>query len=184
MIEPKAWVPLAEIARSHGVKGELRLKLYNSDSDLLLDADEILLRLPDGEEQEVSVDGARRANDAILMRLHAINDRDKADELRTAKICLRRSEFPKLEDGEFYFCDAIGCKAYFGETLLGEVKEILSYPSVSVVVLHSFDGGGDWEVPLTDAFISSVDVEAGRVEIATMEGLERLGVGKSKSKKL
>jgi ribosomal 30S subunit maturation factor RimM len=33
MIDPNAWVPLAEIARAHGVKGELRLKLYNSDSD-------------------------------------------------------------------------------------------------------------------------------------------------------
>ncbi|MEO7111477.1 MAG: 16S rRNA processing protein RimM, partial [Polyangiaceae bacterium] len=96
MIDPKAWVPLAEIARSHGVKGELRLKLYNADSDLLLGADEVLLRSPDGDEQEVSVDGARRANDAILMRLHAVDDRDKADALRTSVICLRRSDFPKL----------------------------------------------------------------------------------------
>jgi len=173
MIDPKAWVPLAEVARSHGVKGELRLKLYNADSDLLLGADEILLRLPDGDEQEVSVDGARRANDAILMRLHAVINRDQADALRTSKICLRRSEFPKLEDGEFYFCDAIGCKTYFGETLLGEVKEIVTYPSVSVVVVRGLDGGGDWEIPLTDAFIARVDVEAGRVEVATMDGLER-----------
>ena len=173
MIDPNAWVPLAEIARAHGVKGELRLKLYNSDSDLLLGADEILLRLPDGEEQEVSVDGARRANDAILMRLHAVNDRDKADELRTAKICLRRSEFPKLEDGEFYFCDAIGCKVFFDEQLIGEVKEIVTYPSVSVVVVKAADGGGNWEVPLTDAFVRSVDVETGRFELASMDGMER-----------
>ena len=173
MIDPKAWVPLAEIARSHGVKGEVRLKLYNSDSDLLLDADAILLRLPDGDEQEVSVDKARRANDAILMKLHAVDDRDKADELRTSKICLRRSEFPKLEDGEFYFCDAIGCKVLFGERLLGEVKEIVTYPSVSVVVVKAADGGGNWEVPLTDAFIREVDVDAGRFELATMEGIER-----------
>ena len=36
MIEPDAWVPLAEVARPHGVRGELRLKLFNKDSDLLL----------------------------------------------------------------------------------------------------------------------------------------------------
>jgi 16S rRNA processing protein RimM len=174
MIDPDAWVPLAEVARSHGVKGELRLKLYNSDSDLLLGADEILLRFPDGDEQEVSVDGARRANDAILMKLHAVGDRDKADELRTAKICLRRREFPELEDGEFYFCDAIGCQVFFEERLLGEVKEIVTYPSVSVVVVKAADGGGNWEVPLTDAFIRAVDVKAGRFELATMDGIERL----------
>jgi 16S rRNA processing protein RimM len=173
VIDPKAWVPLAEIARSHGVKGELRLKLYNADSDLLLDADEVLLRLPDGEEQEVSVDGARRANDAILMKLHAVDDRDKADELRTSVICLRRSDFPKLDDGEFYFCDAIGAKVHFGEMVLGEVKEIVTYPSVSVIVVKAFDGGKNWEVPLTDAFVASVDVNAGTFELATMDGIER-----------
>jgi 16S rRNA processing protein RimM len=173
MIDPKAWVPLAEVARSHGVKGEVRLKLYNSDSDLLLDADEVLLRLPDGDEQEVSVDAARRANDAILMKLHAVDDRDKADELRTSVICLRRSEFPRLDDGEFYFCDAIGAKVFFGETLLGDVSEIVTYPSVSVVVVKAVDGGKNWEVPLTDAFIASVDVEQNRFELATMDGIER-----------
>jgi 16S rRNA processing protein RimM len=173
MIDPKAWVPLAEVARSHGVKGEVRLKLYNADSDLLLDADEVLLRLPDGDEQEVSVDTARRANDAILMKLHAVDDRDKADELRTSIISLRRSDFPKLEDGEFYFCDAIGAKVKFGDVLLGEVKEIVTYPSVSVIVVKAFDGGKNWEVPLTDAFIASVDVEAGTFELATMDGIER-----------
>lgn len=173
MIDPKAWVPLAEIARSHGVKGEVRLKLYNADSDLLLDADEILLRSPEGDEQEVSVDGARRANDAILMKLHKVDDRDKADELRTSIICLRRSDFPKLEDGEFYFCDAIGAKVSFGEQVLGEVKEIVTYPSVSVIVVRASDGGKNWEVPLTDAFIASVDTDAGKFELATMDGIER-----------
>ncbi len=41
-----AWVPLAEVARPHGVRGELRLKLFNEDSDILLEQDEVLLRLP------------------------------------------------------------------------------------------------------------------------------------------
>jgi len=72
-----AWVPLAEIARPHGVRGEIRLRLYNRASDLLLDQDEVLLRFADGEEQEVSIDGARRADDAILMKLHSIDDRDR-----------------------------------------------------------------------------------------------------------
>jgi 16S rRNA processing protein RimM len=82
--------------RPHGVRGELRLRLFNSDSDLLLALDEVLVRFADGEEQEVSVDGARRANDAILMKLHSVDDRDRADELRGARVCGRRADFPAL----------------------------------------------------------------------------------------
>ena len=56
MLAPDAWVPLAEVMRPHGVRGELRLRPFNRDSDLLLDLDEVLVRFPDGDEQEVSVD--------------------------------------------------------------------------------------------------------------------------------
>ena len=41
MKPPETWVPLAEVARPHGVKGEVRLKLFNRDSDVLLDLDEV-----------------------------------------------------------------------------------------------------------------------------------------------
>ena len=49
MLDLERWVPLAEIARPHGVKGELRLKLFNTASDVLLEQEEVLVRTPEGE---------------------------------------------------------------------------------------------------------------------------------------
>src|ERR1019366_6319010 len=49
MLAPDAWVPLAEVMRPHGVQGELRLRLFNKDSDLLLGLDEVLVRFPEGD---------------------------------------------------------------------------------------------------------------------------------------
>ena len=173
MIEPEAWVPVAEIARPHGVKGELKLKLFNKDSDVLLDMDEVLLRMPDGVEHEVSIDGARRADQAILVRLHSINDRDRADELRGALVCVKRSVFPPLEEGEFYTCDALGAKVVCGETEIGTVRDVRNYPTVDALVVRAADGGQDWEIPLVDAFLDKADFVAGLVTLKTMEGLER-----------
>ena len=62
-MSPEEWIPLAEIARPHGVRGEVRLKLFNKISDTLLAQDEVLVRLPNGYEHEVSVDAARRADE-------------------------------------------------------------------------------------------------------------------------
>jgi len=173
-----AWVPLAEVARPHGVRGELRLKLYNQDSDVLLEQDEVLVRLPDGAEHEVSVDRARRADDAILMKLHSVDDRDRADELRGARICVRRGSFPPLDDGEFYVCDVEGARVAMrasgaGEVVLGTVRELRSYPSVDVLVVSAADGGKDWEIPLVEAFVERVDVPAREVVVTSLEGLER-----------
>jgi 16S rRNA processing protein RimM len=178
VIEPDAWVPLAEVARPHGVRGEVRVRPFNRDSDLLLELDEILVRFPEGDEQEVSVDSARRANDAILMKLHSVDDRDRADELRGAALCVRRRDFPPLEEGEFYACDIEGARVVVQEgegepRPLGRVAELRTYPSVDVLVVEAADGGKPWEVPVVDAFIQSVDARAGLVTLSTVEGLER-----------
>lgn len=165
------WVPLAEIARPHGVRGEVRLKLYNKDSDTLLVQDEVLVRLPDGAEHEVSVDAARRADDAILMKLHSVDDRDRAEELRGAVILVRRRDFPPLEEGEFYEVDVVGSEARLEGKRIGEVTAILAYPSVSALRVRA-DGGGFYEVPLVEAFVSKVSAEEKLVELVTLEGVE------------
>ncbi len=165
------WVPLAEIARPHGVQGELRLRLFNADSDLLLDVDEVLLRLTDGKEHEVSVDRARRADDAILMRLHSVNDRNRADELRGAQVCVRRSNFPKLDEGEFYVGDILGARVSLGENQsFGIVKDYRNYPSVDVFVIQV--EGGLLEVPNREGYVLWIDAQGGEVALESIEGLE------------
>ena len=169
----ETWVPLAEIARPHGVRGEVRLKVFNKDSDVLLHVDEVLVRLPDGEEHEVSIDKARRADQAILMKLHSVDDRDRADDLRGALICLKRGDFPPPEDGEFYACDVLGAIVRTQKSELGTVRDLRSYPTVDVLVVRANDGGKDYEVPLTDAIVETIDLDGETVTLRTLEGVER-----------
>ena len=168
------WIPLAEIARPHGVRGEVRLRLFNKTSDVLLEQEEVLVRLPDGEEHEVSVERARRADEAILMKLYSVDDRDRAAELRGAQVCVRRSVFPPLEEGEFYAADVVGAAVHKDGERLGEVVEIVSYPTVEAMVVRAVDGQGDWEIPLTDAYVGKVDAQARVVDVLTLEDLERI----------
>jgi 16S rRNA processing protein RimM len=180
VLAPEAWVPLAEVARPHGVRGELRLRPFNRDSDLLLEIDEVLVRFPDGEEHEVTVEDARRANDAILMTLTSVDDRGRAGELRGAVLCVRRSDFPPIGPGEFYACDVEGARVVLdpggGQELsdVGKVKELRTYPTADVLVVAAADGGRDLELPLVDAIVREVDVAAGIVTIATLDGVERV----------
>ena len=182
-MDPNAWVPLAEVARPHGVKGEVRLRLFNATSDVLLDRDEVLVRLADGEEHEVSVESARRAGDAILMKLYSVDDRDRADELRGAHVCVRRADFPEIEPGEFYAIDVVGSEARLAGERVGVVVEVITYPSLEVLLVHADDGRGDWEVPLTEAFVGRVDVAGKVVELVTLDDIERQPRRKAKPKK-
>jgi 16S rRNA processing protein RimM len=181
VLAPDAWVPLAEVARPHGVRGELRLRPYNQDSDLLLELDEVMIRFAPGpgpaRDVVLRVEAVRQANDAILMKLQSVGDRDRAIELRGAEVCARRSEFPPLEPGEFYACDVEGARVVVGAGAeveeLGRVLEMRSYPTVDVLVVAATDGGRPWEVPLVDAVVEQVDVQQGVVTLSTRDGVER-----------
>ena len=164
--------------RPHGVRGELRLRPYNRDSSLLLELEEVLVRMPNGEESEVSVDSVRPANDAILIKLFSVEDRARADELRGAIVCAKRDSFPPLDEGEFYVCDVEGAHVVVetlegAETELGCVRELVSYPTVDVLLVDAADGGRPWEVPLVESIVRRVDVEGRRVTLTTADGIER-----------
>lgn len=174
MLDPDAWVPLAEIARPHGVKGELRLRLFNKTSDALLSQEDVLVRLADGEEHEVSVERARRADDAILIKLYSVDDRDRAEELRGGLVCVRRRDFAEIEPGEFYAIDVVGLDVFLSGEPIGTVAEIVTYPTLEVLLVHARDGKGDWEVPLTSTYVANVDVAGRRVELSSLEDLERV----------
>src|SRR5262249_10175160 len=79
-------VPVAEVARPHGIQGELRLKVYTPDSDLLPRRPTVLLRLPDGSEREARITACREADKALLVRLDGVSDRDQAEALRGAEL--------------------------------------------------------------------------------------------------
>ena len=166
----RRWVPVAEVARPHGVRGELRLKIYNEGSELLLRPREVKLRMPDGEEREARLTSGRPASKALLVTLSGVGDRDQAELLREARVCVPRDEVPVLGEGEFYACDIEGAKVLFGADEVGHVTELQSYPACDVLVVAR-NGGGSIEVPLTEAFIETVDVDGGVVKLVTLDGL-------------
>ena len=171
--------------RPHGVRGEVRLKVFNAESDVLLSLDEVLVRMKgepskqqeEEELHEVSVDAARRAGPAILLKLHSVDDRDRAEELRGALVGVRRSQLPPPEEDAFYAIDIEGARVVVGEgddaREIGTVRSLTSYPSVDVLVVKANDGKKDWEIPLVEAYVAKVDAAAGLVVLSTLEGLER-----------
>jgi len=165
-------VPLAEVARPHGIAGELRLKVYNLDSDLLLRRPPVLLRLSDGTERQATFSAAREVDKALLVRVVGVDDRNAAEALRGAQVCVPRASLPPPAEGEFYAWDLEGAQAVLtsGETV-GRVTELASYPTCDVLIVER-EGGQRLEVPLVEAYVARIDADCGVVELVTVEGLD------------
>jgi 16S rRNA processing protein RimM len=96
-------VALAAVAGAHGVKGEVRLKLF-SDSAASL-----------ALHENVYVGGALRrllfARDGgktAIAKFEGVADRSAAETLRGSLVEVDRSELPALEAGEYYHADIVG----------------------------------------------------------------------------
>jgi 16S rRNA processing protein RimM len=99
-------IALAAVAGAHGVKGELRLKLFTESSDNLSRHEK--LYVGGAERRLLSI---RDSGKTALARFEGIADRSAAEALRGALVEVDRSSLPPLEEDEYYYADLIGLAA-------------------------------------------------------------------------
>jgi len=168
--EPVSWIELGVIARPQGVKGEVRVHVFNPESTLLEQMSEVFLLGEDDEEPGlVDVLTARRGPKALLLRLEGVSSHEDADALRGYRLCVPRGALPELEDGEYYHADLIGLEAFEGTESIGKVVDVLDYPSAECLKIERPDGF--LEVPMLPKWLDRVDVEAGQVLLKDLDDI-------------
>ena len=116
-------IALAAVAGAHGVKGELRLKLF-SDSVKSLSRHGILY-VGGVERRLLSV---RDGGNTAVAKVEGIADRSAAEALRGSLIEVDRSALPDLGDGDYYHADLIGLPAVDRDgKLVGTVAAVENY---------------------------------------------------------
>jgi 16S rRNA processing protein RimM len=129
-------IALAAVAGAHGVKGELRLKLFS-------DSVESLSRHP-----KLYVGGAERRLLAVrdsgktaVARFDGIGDRSAAEALRGSLVEVDRSALPPLEEGEYYHADLVGLPAVDAqEAVVGIVAAVENYGAGDLLEIELADG--------------------------------------------
>lgn len=172
MPSQERWVAVGAIVKPHGVRGEVRVKLFNEQSDVLLQIHEVRLEREGVPSADLAIRTARAvAGGFMLLAFDGVGDCDRAETLRGAVIHVPRDALPPPQPGEFYICDVLGARAVLSDgTDVGAVVDFHSFPTTDVLVVEN--GGRRFDVPLVDDFVESVDVAAGRVVIRSLDGLE------------
>lgn len=162
-------IELGRVARPHGVRGEVRVRLHWEGSSTLLEVGEVVLRRGSAEQVR-RLERARRAGKAVLVKLEGVDGREEAGLLRGVAVCVPREVLPALEEGEYYLSDLVGARVVAPAGEVGEVVEVRVHPSVDTIVIRSPEGRL-LEQALAEPWIQSIDPAAGLVELTTTEGL-------------
>jgi 16S rRNA processing protein RimM len=129
-------IALAAVAGAHGVKGELRLKLFTESIEKLKRYENVYVA---GVERKV--ESVRAGSSGAIARLSGIGDRSAAEALRGSVIEVDRSALPPLEPGEYYHADLIGLACFDREGReLGRVIGIENYGAGDLLEVEGTDG--------------------------------------------
>lgn len=129
-------IALAAVAGAHGVKGELRLKLFCENIDSLSCHEKLYAG---GAERRLLAirDGGKTA----VVRFEGIADRSSAEALRGSLVEVDRKELPTLEEGEYYYADLIGLPAVdSGGMKIGTVASVENYGAGDLLEIETEDG--------------------------------------------
>jgi 16S rRNA processing protein RimM len=129
-------IALAAVAGAHGIKGEVRLKLFTDSVDSLARHKILFVG---GEERQIR--DLRAGGKTAIARFDGISDRNAAEALRGTLIEIDRTALPPLEEGEYYHADLVGlpCVDAEGETV-GTVAGIENFGAGDLLEILLPDG--------------------------------------------
>ncbi len=147
--QPDKAIPLAVIIGAHGIKGEVRLKLFTDDV-------KNLKRHKTYDSGKLTLKSVRPNKDGAIAAFDEITDRNAAEAARGIELVVSRADLPPLEEGEYYYSDLVGlpCISSNGDDLgrciavynfgAGDVLEIQKPDDKKFMVPMNADAVTSW----------------------------------------
>jgi len=161
---------VGRITGAHGLKGALRFRPDNPDSDSLEQIGRVFLER-DGTSREFRLTGVTPLNAATRrITLEGIADANSAEALKGAVVMIAAEDVPAAKPGEFYYYEAIGCEVFLTDgSRLGAIEEVFSNGAQDIWVVR--DGKREVLVPVIEDVVKAMDFGARRVTIDPIPGL-------------
>jgi 16S rRNA processing protein RimM len=157
-------VTLAAIAGAHGVRGEVRLKLFGEGAETLR-----AFSVFDAGDRKLTLKSVRPANQGAVAAFVEIADRSAAEALRGTLLTVPRSALPPLGPGEYYHHDLIGLPCVSTEGApVGHVAAVDNFGAGDILEIEKPDGKR-FMVPMTVTAVPTWDAETVTVNAAFIE---------------
>ena len=148
-------IALAAVVGAHGVKGEVRLKLFSDSVDSLSRHEKLYVG---GVERRLLF--VRDGGKTSVAKFEGISDRSAAEALRGSLVEVDRSALPALEEGEYYHADLIGLPAIDREGKeVGKIIAVENYGAGDLLEIERTTGGTSL-IPFKDGV---ADLEDGHI---------------------
>ncbi len=154
------------IAGAFGVHGEVRLKSFCSNPEDI----KLYQPLYDENGRMFTIKKLRPIKAGLAARIAEITSREEAEALRSTRLYALRTQFPELEEDEYYQSDLIGMDIFDGHgDKIGKVKSIQNFGAGDLLEIHY--KGKTALIPFTREIVPNVDIATRKIIIDPPQGL-------------
>jgi 16S rRNA processing protein RimM len=154
---------MGAIAGVHGIRGEVKVKSFTEDPMSIAAYGPLYDDQGRAFALKLTSKAAKDSN--VIARIDGVADRNAAEALKGRRLYAPREALPAIEAAdEFYAGDLIGLTVEDAQGRnYGKVADVQDYGAGPMLAI---DGARPFDLPFADAFVPSVDVQAGRIVIA------------------
>ena len=161
---------MGRLLKPRGLKGELRLTIFNEVDSVLKIGMEIWVESVEGVQYSYIVESINIAGLKSWIKFFGCNQRKDVDNLSGLIFSIPRSVFTPLKDKEIYLVDLIGYKVIDeNRNAIGSVVDTISLLEQNLVVVEAM--GNEVLIPFVDAHILLFDIEENILIVKDVEGL-------------
>lgn len=156
-----------KIVNTHGIRGEVKIQPWCDSAEFLCEFDVYYI-----DEKPIKVLAARAHKGCVLAKLDGVNDINAAMCLKNKVVYVDRSGLV-LPEGQYFISDLLGLPVITEDGVeIGKIKDVLNLPANDVYVVQ---GEREYMIPVVREFVLNVDLEAQRVTVKLIPGMETEG---------
>ena len=164
------WVPVGDITKTHGLKGEVKLRPAVTDPSLVQGARRVRIVGDGVEPAETVLEKVRGQGGRWIVKFKDCKTIEEAQVLVGRSLEIYSEDFQPLPDGEYYWFQIEGLQVYDEEgRYYGTVNEIIVTGSNDVYVVQ--DGDKELLLPMIDSVVKSIDLKENKLIFHIIEGL-------------
>lgn len=170
-MSPKLYT-VGAIANTHGLRGELKIIPHTDFAEERFAPGSKLVAVDlKGKETPVEIASARLHKNAFIVKFKQFHHINEVEPLKGGLLKVEEKYLQKLEEGEYYFHQILGCTVFTmdGEEL-GVIKDILT-PGANHVWVVSGPKYKQILLPYIEDVVKEVDVDNKIVRVELLEGL-------------
>lgn len=166
---------LGRVAKTHGIKGEVTIKLDVDDPSAYLGMKYFFLEI-NKVLTPFFVEKITDSGDKFFVSIQDVKTVEAASALTGKSVFLPLEFLPKLSGKQFYYHEVKGFLLVDEEKgELGPIQDIIEYPTQAIIQV--FKDGKEILIPILDQVIQKVDRKTKKLYVKAPEGLIEMYLG-------